>query len=203
MRLPCLLQVRILKLAVKSLLSRPFTTRFPAEPFEPIAEFRGRPRYDEAECIGCGACAEVCPAACIDVHDDTETSPPRRKLVQHLDNCICCGQCERYCPTEKGIRLTNEYAFIGFGPADFEETVEKELLLCESCGCVIAPKDQIRWVAKRLGPLAFTNPTLMLALYDRLNVVDEDVKPADHTTLRTQRVSMQCPRCRRETVFVV
>jgi len=203
MKLPCLLQIRILKLALKSLFSRPYTSPFPKGEYEPIAEFRGRPRYAEDDCIGCGACAEVCPSQCIDVVDDTEADAPRRKLVQHLDACICCGQCERYCTTEKGIALSNEYDFVGFVPEDFEESVEKDLLLCESCGCAIAPTDQIRWLARRLGPLAFTNPTLMLAAYDRLAVVDEDVTPRDEAPLRSGRVSMQCPRCRRKTVFVM
>lgn len=203
MRLPCLLQVRILKLALKSLFSRPYTTRFPKEAFEPIAPFRGRPRYCEDDCIGCGACAEVCPSNCIDVVDTVDGAAPGRRLVQHLDSCICCGQCERYCTTEKGIKLSNEYDYVGFTPQDFEESVEKELLLCEDCGCVIAPKDQIRWLARRLGPLAFTNPTLMLVSFDQLAVVDEDVTPGDEAPLRSQRVSMQCPRCRRKTVFVM
>ncbi|MBL7076555.1 MAG: 4Fe-4S dicluster domain-containing protein [Kiritimatiellae bacterium] len=203
MKLPCLLQVRILKLALTSLFTRPYTTRFPKEAFEPIEEFRGRPRYDKDACIGCGACAEVCPSGCIELVDDADAAPPARRLTHYMDRCICCGQCERYCTTEKGITLTNEYDFAGFDPSDFEESVEKELLLCESCGCVIAPKDQVRWLARRLGPLAFTNPTLMLAAYDQLAVVDPDAAPADDERQRSQRVSMQCPRCRRKTVFVM
>jgi len=205
MKLPCLLQLRILKLAFMSLFSRPFTTRFPHEPYEPIEQFRGRPRFDKDECIGCGACAEVCPANCIDVTDDVDGSPAVRRLVQHLDVCICCGQCERYCTSEKGIRLTNEYDFVGFAPEDFEEKVEKELLECEFCGCTVAPVDQIRWVAKRLGPLTFTNPTLMLVSQRELRVVDEGVKTDMSVggAQRAQRVSIQCPKCRRKTAVAV
>jgi len=203
MKLPCLLQLRILKLALTSLFSRPFTTKFPKEAFEPIKEFRGRPRYDEAECIGCGACAEVCPSNCIDVADDVDRERPVRRLVQHLDACLCCGQCERYCTSEKGIRLTNEYEFLGFSPEDFEERVEKELLLCEGCGCTIAPVDQIRWLARRLGPLAFTNPTLMLVSHRELGVVDDGVKTEGPDVQRSEHVSMQCPKCRRKTSLAV
>ena len=61
MKLPCLLQLRILKLAITSLFSRPYTTTFPGgAPYEPIEQFRGRPRYDEDECIGCARAVEKC-----------------------------------------------------------------------------------------------------------------------------------------------
>ena len=203
MKLPCLLQPRILKLALKSLFSRPYTTRFPAEPYEPIPQFRGRPRYNKDECIGCGACAEVCPSKCIDVIDDVHASPPVRRLVQHLDACIQCGQCVRYCTSEKGIRQTTEYDYVGFKPEDFEEKVEKELLLCECCGEVIAPLDQIRWLVRRLGPLAFANPTLMLVSLKELAVVDEGLRIETDQAVRPQRISIQCPKCRRKTALAV
>ena len=57
MRLPAILQPRVLREALRSLFSRPFTTRFPAEPFVPDEAFRGRPRFVEEGCVGCGACA--------------------------------------------------------------------------------------------------------------------------------------------------
>lgn len=203
MRLPCLLQLRILKLALKSLFSRPYTTRFPAAPYEPAPQFRGRPRFQKDDCIGCGACAEVCPSKCIDLLDEPAAPRPVRRLVQHLDGCIGCGQCERYCTTEKGIRLTNEYDFVGFRPQDFEEQVEKDLLLCEGCGGVIAPLDQLRWLARRLGPLAFANPTLMLVSHQELTVVDQGVRTDSPDAQRFQRVSIQCPKCRRKTALAV
>ncbi len=202
MKLPALLQFRVLKTALKSLVTPAYTTPFPREPFEAIPQFRGRPRYHADECIGCGACAEVCPAKCIDVKDETTPGLPVRRLVQHLDSCICCGQCERYCPTGKGIQLSHEFDFVGFTPADFEESVTKELLLCEGCGCVLAPADQIRWLAKRLGPLAFTNPTVMLTSLKDLAVVSEGIKP-EAPADRGQHLTIQCPRCRRKTSLAV
>jgi NADH dehydrogenase len=69
---------------------------------------------------------------------------------------------------ETGIHLTNEYDYVGFHSEDFEERVEKELLLCESWGVVIAPIALITWLAKRLGPLAYDNPTLMLTALKRI-----------------------------------
>ncbi|MFH0952814.1 MAG: 4Fe-4S binding protein [Verrucomicrobiota bacterium] len=203
MKLPCLFQPRILKQALTALFSKPYTTDFPKVPYEPIPQFRGRPRYHEDKCLGCGACAEVCPSKCIDVIDEVDAAPPRRRLVQHVDACIWCGQCERYCVTKEGIRLGTEYDCVGFAPEDFEEKVEKELLLCELCGCVLAPVDQIRWLVDRLGPLAFTNPTVMLVAGKDLAVVDEGVKVEGGPPRRADRILIQCPRCRRETSYAV
>ncbi len=203
MKLPCLFQPRILKVALTALFSRPFTDPAPSPEYQPIPQFRGRPRYDQDECIGCGACAHVCPSNCIDVEDDLSGEKPVRRLTQHADACIWCGQCERYCTSEKGITQTSEYLSLGFAPADFEEKCEKELLLCEDCGSVIAPVDQLKWLVKRLGPLAFANPTLMLVSAKELELVDEGVKPPSGEPRRAGRVSIQCPKCRRKTALVV
>ena len=201
MKLPSFLQPRILAQVVRALLSRPYTTSFPDEAFQPVEGFRGRPRFNEAGCIGCAACAEVCPPKCIDVIDEVDLDPPKRRLVQHLDACIWCGQCERYCPTGQGIKLTTEYDCVGFSPEDFEERVEKNLLLCELCGAVIAPVDQLRWLVRRLGPLAYANPTLLTFHGRDLGLIDEGVKSEGEAVQRGDRLSLQCPRCRRKTAF--
>lgn len=201
LKLPALLQPRVLKQAFRSLFSRPYTTKFPAVPYEPPLAFRGRVRFDPDACIGCGACAEVCPPKCIDVVDDEDSMPPRRRLVQHVDACIWCGQCERYCPTGSGIRLTNEYIAVGYAPEDFEERVDKEMLLCEICGECLAPVDQLRWLVRRLGPLAFTNPTLMLMAGRDLGVVEKPVNSEGTDVHRADRLRIQCPKCRRATAL--
>ena len=199
MRLPAFMQPRILKQAFKAAFSPAFTTRFPAEPYEPQDAFRGRPRFQADDCTGCGACAEVCPPKCIEVIDDISSSPPKRVLVQHLDSCILCGQCERYCPTGAGIRMSLEWDFAGFGPADFEERVEKDLVLCEVCGDVLAPADQLRWLAERLGPASFANPTLSMFAGRASGWVEQGVRSQSDTTLRADRMAIQCPRCKRKT----
>ncbi len=203
MRLPAFLQPRILAHAIAAVLSPPFTKRYPAVPVEPVEGFRGRPRFNEASCIGCGACAQVCPPKCIDITDDLQSTPPKRRLVQHLDACIWCGQCERHCPTGDGIKLGSEFDCAGFAPGDFEDRVEKELLLCDLCGAVVAPADQIRWLIRRLGPLAFANPTLMTMNARELGVIGEGVKSQAEDALRSDRLALQCPKCRRETAQVV
>ena len=201
MRKPAFLQPRILKMAIRAALGPAYTTRFPAEPYEPQESFRGRPRFNAEACVGCGACAQVCPPKCIEVTDDIDATPPTRRLVQHFDACIMCGQCERYCLTGQGIRMTSEWDNAGFRPEDFEERIEHELVLCEICGEVVAPAAQLEWLADRLGPLSFANPTLSFYSGMRLGYVEQGVRHDADEILRADRMAIQCPRCRRQSAW--
>ena len=50
-------------------------------------------RYDEALCIGCEMCSDVCP------HAVFEKNGRVVRLVA-VERCIECGACARNCPTE-------------------------------------------------------------------------------------------------------
>jgi len=92
-------KLRELKEAVKALVKGPYTTKFPYEPHTPYPKFRGKPIPDEKECVGCGACKEVCPSSAIEIKDNEHV----RELIWHYDFCIFCGQCEANCTTKKGV----------------------------------------------------------------------------------------------------
>lgn len=47
---------------------------------------------NEAKCIGCGMCIEVCPHAVISMKGE-------RAWIQKRDACMECGACSRNCPT--------------------------------------------------------------------------------------------------------
>ena len=200
MRLPCLFQFRILKEAVKALISGPYTTKYPFEPHVPAERFRGKPKFHDDDCMGCTACAEVCPADAIDVEDSVESGT--RELIYHADICIFCGQCEANCPTEKGIQLSQEYDLACFSRSDCDERVSKTLAICESCGEIIGTREQIIWLAKKLGPLAYSNPTLFLSYLQDTRLVGEMLKPAPRAEVsRADRFNILCPKCRREVVI--
>ncbi len=67
----------------------------------------------------------------------------------------------------------------------------------------MAPTDQLRWLYRRLGPLAFANPTLMLVALRDLGTVDPSVKGASAEAQRADRLRLQCPKCLRTTSAVV
>lgn len=194
-------KVRELGEAVRSLFSRPYTVRYPYEPVVPPEAFRGKPKYVEEECIGCGACAQVCPARAIEVVNVVEGGEGHRKLTIHHDHCIFCGQCQRYCTTQKGVVLTNEFETGTYDRSQAIATVEKDLVICKECGEIVATVDQIRWVARKLGPKAFANMGMALLLSQDLGLVTPAERDPKRALDRGDRVSFLCPRCKRELIL--
>ena len=85
-------------------------------------------QYDKEKCIGCGACAKVCPQEIIHIHECanyivvkcSNKSKGAAAKKQCEVSCIGCGICEKTC-TAGAIRVTENHAVIN------EE-------LCLSCG---------------------------------------------------------------------
>lgn len=186
--------------ALRSLFSRPITVDLTQDTEKTSSAFRGKPIYDEAQCIGCGACAVVCPADAISARDVLDAIPPSREFTIHYDICIFCGHCELNCTTEGGVHHTEEYDLSTLDRSSLENSVIKELVLCGECGKPIAPKEHILWVAERLGPKRYANPTLMLVAGRELGVVEEISGPAVAEGMRADGVRAMCPACRRATI---
>lgn len=195
-------KIRELGEAIRAVVHGPYTVRFPfAEAPEPPENFRGKPTYDEKECVGCGACAEVCPAQAITVIDDTKSDPPKRRLELRYDGCIFCGQCELNCATEKGIQLSTDYDLATLDRSECVESVEKELVLCEGCGAVIGAKDHLCWVAERVGAKSYANPTLFLTVEREQGLVGEPTRRGQRPPRREDLMRVVCPKCRRAVLL--
>lgn len=194
-------KVRELGEALRSLFSRPYTTRYPFEPHVPPESFRGKPKFDESVCIGCGACAQVCPARAIDIVDEVDGIVGKRTMTIHHDHCIFCGQCHRYCTTENGVVLSNDFETGTYDRSQAVSTVEKELVICQECGEIVATRDQIRWVAEKLGPKAYGNMGLALVLNSDLGLVSGGEREVGRPLDRGDNVSILCPRCKREVIL--
>jgi len=195
-------KLRELGEAIKALVRGPSTAPFPATPHVPPAIFRGKPKYSKDDCIGCAACAEVCPSQCIIVTDDTNADPPVRRLDLHIAACIFCGQCELNCTTEKGIRLSTEFDLACFDRTKCIESVEKALVLCEVCGATIGTREHLLWVAERLGAKRYANPTLILLADGELGLVGREARRDPGRPLdRSDTLRVLCPTCRRTAVL--
>lgn len=77
--------------ALRNLVSRPATRRYPNEVRPPFEGARGKIQFDVATCNYCMLCARRCPAAAI-----TVTREPQGWSIEHL-TCIACGVCVDVC----------------------------------------------------------------------------------------------------------
>lgn len=193
-------KLRELKEAIRALIKGPYTAKFPAEPHKPYERFRGKPEYHKDDCVGCSACFQVCPSRAISMRDERQ----KRILTVRWDLCIFCGQCQANCLTGKGIMLSNEFDLATTGKRDeLAQTIEKEFVLCECCAEPVVPYDQYAWVAKKLGPLTFSNSSLLLFYLRSLSTSMKgfwQAKKEDEFS-RSDRIKILCPRCRRQAVI--
>lgn len=197
MRLP---KIRELVEAVTAVFSPRYTTRFPAEPCVVPESYRGKPEFDIDACVGCGACVNVCPTLALTMEDDTDKDVPTRTITQQADACIFCGNCQDNCINEKGIKLSQQWDLANLDRDSMRETFDFELQLCQKCGAVAGTKKHFVWLCDKLGPLAYTNPSLLLARNETLEAIVEvgadgepnrDVQAADY-------MRILCPECKCE-----
>ncbi len=191
-------KLRELKEAVRALIKGPYTSKFPKEPVKVPEHFRGTPTYVEEDCVGCGACGQVCPTGAITVTD--QYSEEKGRMVRHIERnwgqCIFCSNCYVNCITGKGIMLDEDFEKSTTDRADFIDAIEKDLVLCEICGEPITSRDHIEWMIERLSELAFANQTFMVERMGKLKLADEITPRTDRELERSDYMRTLCPNCR-------
>ncbi len=189
-------KLRELKEAVTAVVSPRFTTRFPAVPCEVPDRYRGKPEFDDDNCVGCGACVNVCPTLALTQQDDLDSDPPNRRLTLRYDTCIFCGHCAENCTTQKGIKLSQQWDLAGFDRQAMIEHHDHPLQLCEKCGAVVGTRRHLRWVAARLGPLAYANPSLLLSRVPVGKAVNASTRTSDAHAKPQDFMRILCPECK-------
>ena len=112
------------------------TLPYPAEPRPTPAKFRGRPIFDAARCIGCGGCANNCPAREILLVDLCQEI----RILHYLGRrCTYCGRCADVCP-EKAITMSEDFETATDQISDLQQHIELFMSTCQRCGrCFTEP----------------------------------------------------------------
>lgn len=199
MRYPKLREIRE---ALVSLFSPAYTTRFPKEPHVPFENFRGKPVVDDAHCVGCETCANVCPSNAIAFHDNSQRKI--RIIERNYGLCLFCGQCAEHCITKKGVKLSDRlYDLATFDRETLIEIQEKELLICSNCKAVITTKEHFQYLHDRLGPSAYASILNLTMLNERLRLVEDDAVSVEITDdlKRKDMFNVLCPDCLRKVLL--
>lgn len=106
------------------------TLPYPAKPRPTPDGFRGRPMFDISRCIGCGGCANNCPAREILITDVCQ----ELRIIQYLGRrCTYCGRCAEVCP-EQAITMSREFETATPRISDLRQRLELFMGTCQRCG---------------------------------------------------------------------
>ncbi len=81
------------------------------------------------------------------------------------------------------------------------ETFDFELQMCEKCGAVIGTKKHLAWLYEKLGPLAYSNPSVLFAKSGELSLEGPDIEHKAVTEKSAQTsdfMRVLCPKCKCE-----
>ncbi|MGC9065682.1 MAG: 4Fe-4S dicluster domain-containing protein [Candidatus Ratteibacteria bacterium] len=197
-------KIRELGEAIRSLISKPYTTKFPRVPHVPFEKFRGKPHFNSEKCVGCGACAIVCPSGAIKLEDTVDGNTGIRRLTHYSGVCIFCGQCEANCIADKlGIKLTKEFDIAYFKQGEDSHFVEHQLVVCQGCGRIIGAKKHLIWAIRKIGHLSFAQG-ILLNINQQILQIDSEIpeEKIKGPLNRTHIFKIICPQCRRESFLI-
>lgn len=151
------------------------TLPYPAHP-QPVPEnYRGRPIFDAAKCIGCGGCANNCPAREILVFDVCQEV----RILKYLGRrCTYCGRCADVCP-EKAITMSHEFENATNSIGDLQQQLDLFMSTCQRCGRCFKPHavlDELKMKGYRFDDMQNERWIFRSTAYLESDAVADDIK---------------------------
>ena len=92
----------------------------------------------EKKCIGCGACATVCPADAITRTDNRKF----RAITITIGQCIYCGMCADVCP-ENALSVLSGNELSSPAKEHLHHELKIKLKRCDQCRTIMGPQKSI------------------------------------------------------------
>lgn len=134
-----------LKEALVCLQAGQVTLPYPYQPHPAAGAYRGKPVLDMMRCVGCGACANVCPPRLISLEDAGEY----RSIRFELGRCTYCGSCQEACPAQ-AVTLSPQFELATGSTDDLTIHLKLNLVKCRSCGAVVGTRRAVNRVQAAL-----------------------------------------------------
>ena len=134
-----------LKEAIVCLQAGQVTLNYPFEPHPPEENFRGKPVVDVERCIGCGACANICPPRLIILKD----MDSYRQVTFELGRCTYCANCRDVCPVQ-AIIMSPQSETSTPSMDDLLISLKLKLVKCWSCGDAVTTQRIVDKVTNEL-----------------------------------------------------
>ncbi len=141
-----------LKEALVCLQAGQVTLAYPQQPHPAEENFRGKPVVDFERCIGCGACAKVCPPRLIQLVD----ADGYREVSYTLGRCTYCGSCRDVCP-EQAVQMSPLFETATPQIDDINIIIRLKLLTCRECGATIATQRMAKRVENALHEAGYSH----------------------------------------------
>ena len=117
-----------LKEAFITLKDKPFSLPKPGKKAPPLPSPHQRMVIHDRKCLGCGACATVCPAQAISLAENKK----HRTVTIRVANCMYCGLCVEVCP-ESALDLETGDELPALAKDHLHHELKIKLARCEHC----------------------------------------------------------------------